>query len=203
MDATVVLGLFGSAVHLTSYGLYNRQVFLGQSRPNTATWILWAFLATLNSTSYLMMSHDWIKSATPIAGALACLFTLGFSFFRGKLSRLTRFDWAVLAIGIAAGLIWWVTKSAGWANMLLQAAFVLSNFPTYRGVWRDPSTEKPLPWFGFALAYAIGTATVLLRWSGNWMDLGYPVISLVADGGVGAAVLLRRRMLKRSDGVTK
>lgn len=198
MEYSSILGIFASLVHLSSYGWYNRQVFTGVSKPNTATWLLWAFLATLNASSYLVMSQDWFKAATPIAGALACLITLALSFWKGKLSRLTRFDAVILGIGIAAGFIWWWTRSAGWANILLQLAFVLSNVPTYRGVWRDPRIERPGPWFGFATAYALTTVVVTLRWRGNWMDFGYPVLSLLADGGVGVVQVWRSRWLARS-----
>jgi len=195
MDASWVLGVFAGSVHLVSYALYNREMLLGRIRPNTATWILWSFLATLNTASYLAMSGDLAKSVTPIVGCAACLLTLGLTAKKGRLSRLSRFDLTVLAIGIAAGLLWWGSRSAAFANLLLQLAFVIANIPTLRGVWRDPCTEQPLPWLGFALAYVLNIAVVLMRWQGQVLDLAYPVCSLLADGGVGLVILWRRRLL--------
>lgn len=194
MDASWVLGAVAGLVHLSAYALYNREMLRGRNRPNTATWILWSFLATLNTTSYLAMSGDLAKAATPIAGCAACLVTLCLTAKKGRLSRLSVFDLIILAIGASAGLIWWTARSAWCANLLLQLAFIIANIPTFRGVWRDPGTEQPLPWFGFALAYVLNVAVVLMRWQGQLMDLAYPVCSLLADGGVGLAVVWRRGM---------
>ncbi len=196
MSASAVLGVIAGLVHFSAYALYLRQVLRGASKPNAATWTLWTFLAVLNSASYLAMCRDPAKAATPIAGALACAVILTVSVWKGRLTRLAVFDRGILAIGLSAAAVWWVSRSATWANLLLQGAFVLSNVPTYRGVWRDPSTERPLPWFGFGLAYAINILVVLMRWQDQPADLAYPVLSLLTDAGVGAAVVLRRRMLR-------
>ena len=197
MAASAVLGVIAGLVHFSAYALYLRQVLRRTSRPNTATWTLWTFLAALNAASYLAMCRDPAKAATPIAGALACAVILTVSVWKGRLTRLAVFDRGILAIGLSAAAVWWASRSATWANLLLQGAFVLSNVPTYRGVWRDPATERPLPWFGFGLAYAINIAVVLLRWQNEIADLAYPVLSLVTDAGVGLVVVLRGRHLSR------
>jgi hypothetical protein len=197
MDASVILGLTAGSVHLVSYALYNREMLRGNIRPNTATWVLWTFLALLNTASYVAMSQDLAKAATPIAGCAACVVTLCLTAGKGRLSRLNRLDMVILAIGSAAGLLWWSSRSAACANLLLQLAFVISNIPTFRGVWKDPCIERPLPWFGFAAAYLLNLAVVIMRWNDNLADLAYPVISLIADGGVGIVIVWRRRRLAR------
>jgi len=203
MDAGVILGLVAGSVHLASYALYNREMLRGHIRPNTATWILWTFLATMNTASYIVMSQDLAKAATPIAGCAACIVTLGLSAGKGRLSGLNRLDAAVLAIGIAAGLFWWTSRSAAGANLLLQLAFVVSNIPTFNGVWRDPRIERPLPWFGFAAAYMLNLAVVIMRWRGSYADLAYPVVSLAADGGVGVVIVWRGRQLARRRDISR
>jgi len=197
MDPSVVLGAAAAIVHLLSYVLYNREMLRGHTRPNTCTWILWSFLATLNTASYVAMSGDWIKAATPIAGCTACLVTLALTAYHGRLSQLDAFGWITLGIGLAAGVLWWAGRDAACANLVLQLAFVISNIPTFRGVWKDPAVERALPWFGFGLAYALNVVVVLMRWQGQAIDLAYPVLSLLADGGVGLRIVMRRSMLAR------
>jgi len=197
MDPSVILGASAGVIHLTAYALYNREMILGRTRPNTCTWLLWSFLATLNTASYIAMSGDLVKAATPIAGCAACCLTLVLSAWRGRLSRLDRLGWAVLGIGLGAGVLWWAGRDAAYANLLLQLAFVISNIPTLRGVWRDPAVERALPWFGFGLAYVLNVIVVLMRWQGQAIDLAYPVLSLLADGGVGAVIVWRRSVLAR------
>ena len=82
MAISATLGLIAGSVHLSAYALYLRQVLRGTSRPNTATWTLWTFLAALNAASYLAMCRDPAKAATPIAGALACAAVLTVSFWK-------------------------------------------------------------------------------------------------------------------------
>lgn len=198
MSFSAILGFISGAIHLSSYGLFAWLMVRGGNRPNAATWILWTFLAGLNASSYMIMSGDLAKAATPIAGFVSCLFVLSLSIFKGKLCQLKTFDWICLVIGIAAGVWWWVSRNAACANLLLQAAFVLSNFPTFRDVWKNPFAENPAPWLGWGLAYVLSTIVVILRWQNAWIELAYPVAALLTDGGVGFVVLLRRRMRWRN-----
>jgi len=44
-------------------------------------------------------------------------------------------------------VVWWVFRSATYANLILQVCILVSFIPTYRTVWNNPKTEKALPWF--------------------------------------------------------
>ncbi|MEY4745123.1 MAG: hypothetical protein RL272_1068 [Candidatus Parcubacteria bacterium] len=192
-SASSVLGLAAAAIHLAAYGVYARQTSRGETRLNTATWILWVFLSALNAASYLMMSGDPAKATVACAGATACTMTLGYALLRGKASAIAPWDGAALAAGLFAAAAWWLWRSATSANLILQAGFVISMIPTYRGVFRDPRSERPLPWLMWGSAYAVSLAVVLLRWRGHAADLAYPCINLVTHSGVGwCAIILVR-----------
>ncbi len=190
---SAVLGLAAAAIHLSAYAVYARQTGRGETRLNTATWILWVFLSALNAASYLMMSGDPAKAAVACAGAAACTVTLAFALLKGRASPIAPWDGAALAAGLAAAGAWWVWRSAATANLILQAGFVISMVPTYRAILRDPRAEKPLPWLMWGTAYAVTLATVILRWRGHPADLAYPGINLVTHSGVGWCVILLSR----------
>nr|ALV85544.1 hypothetical protein [uncultured bacterium pA1] len=193
MSLGAVLGVAAAAIHLSAYAVYARQTSRGETRLNTATWILWVFLSALNATSYLMMSGDPAKAAVACAGATACTITLAYALARGKASPIAAWDGAALAAGLAAAAAWWIWRSAASANLILQAGFVVSMVPTYRAIFKDPRTEKPLPWLMWGSAYAVTLAVVLLRWRGHAADLAYPGINLVTHSGVGWCVILLSR----------
>lgn len=192
------LGVAAAAIHLSAYGVYARQTSRGETRLNTATWILWVFLSALNAASYLMMSGDPAKATVACAGAAACTITLAFALAKGKASPIAAWDGAALAAGLAAAAAWWIWRSATSANLILQAGFVISMIPTYRGIIRDPASERPLPWFMWGSAYAVILAVVLLRWKGHPADLAYPCINLVTHSGVGWCIIILSRMRGRA-----
>ena len=135
MNSTIALGMLAGILHLIAFAIYNKQMLNGTSKPNAASWTLWAFLTLLNFSSYFVMSGDWVKSILPMASSLACILTFLFSLYKGKLSKLDLFDCSALVIGIISGFAWWYFSSATYANLILQAAILISFVPTYRGVW--------------------------------------------------------------------
>ncbi|HTK04391.1 MAG TPA: hypothetical protein VL500_02315 [Candidatus Eisenbacteria bacterium] len=189
------LGIIAAAIHLSAYVVYARQAGRGETRLNTATWILWVFLSALNAASYLMMTGDLAKSAVSLGGATACTITLAYALAKGRASPVAPADAAALAAGLVAAAAWWIWRSATFANLILQAGFIISMVPTYRRLFRDPRAEKPLPWLMWGSAYAVTLVVVLLRWQGHAPDLAYPGINLVTHSGVGwsAIVFSRRR----------
>lgn len=186
----VVLGFAAGIMHLVAFGIYNKQILQKTSHPNSATWMLWVFLTVLNFTSYFYMSGDWVKSLLPTASSIACILTFILALFKGKLKRPKFWDSVALTIGLIAGGMWWYYNSAIYANLILQGAVAISFIPTYRDVWKDPKTEKALPWFIWAGAYVFSLVVVGLRWQEQYVDLVYPVSCLVLHAVVG--VLARR-----------
>ncbi|MFH0927942.1 MAG: hypothetical protein V1821_00540 [bacterium] len=194
-DITAYLGLAAGLTHLLGFGIYNKQMFRGESIPNVATWFLSAFIYSLNLASYFYMTLDLIKIIMPLLGALACIGTLGYALARGKLSKPSPFDLATLPIGVTAALVWFYFRSATYANLILQVAAIVAIVPTLRGVKKNPLTERALPWFVWSFAYTFLVLTVLLRPRGSYLELVYPAIGIAIHASVG--YLARRRTFFR------
>ncbi len=190
--AGAALGILAGIVHVASYGIYFRKILRNEVLPNTATWILWVFLSALNAASYIVMSQDPLKGTVAVAGAASCTVIFLFSLCKGRFSPVRGFDLITVAVGIISGAAWIAFQSATFANLLLQAGFLLSMVPTYRKVLRDGASEPPLPWFLWSLAYVISTSVVIIRWNGNFPDLAYPVLCMLSHGGVGAIAVINK-----------
>ena len=175
MGMPLYLGIGASVLQLVGFGVYNRQIFLGTSVPNTAAWTLWAFLTILGASSYFVITGDFAKSILFFATAAANVGTFGYSLLTGKFHRMDSWDYIALVFGLVAGLVWWWYQSAADANIIVTFAVAIAFCPLYRVVWTDPSQEKPLPWFMWATGYALVTLVVVLRWNNNYLDLVYPV----------------------------
>ncbi|MEY4723010.1 MAG: hypothetical protein RLZZ324_523 [Candidatus Parcubacteria bacterium] len=194
MPFAIALSLVGASIKLSAYAKYVFGIRAGTMRPNTATWTLWVFLSSLNSASYLLASGDPYKSAVALAGTTGCVITFAYALRRGSLRPLEGWDRVALAFGILAGVAWIALRSAGVANLILQAGFAISMIPTYRSLLADPDSEKPAPWLLMAAAYAVNACVVVLRWNGIWFALAYPLLNMVTHAGVGllSFALLRR-----------
>ncbi len=191
------LVVLAATLHLSAYAVYARKTGRGEATLNTATWILWVFLSALNATSYVLMSGDPMKGAVACAGAAACTVTLAFALARGRASAIGLWDAAALGVGMLAAASWLAFRSATYANLILQAGFVVSMVPVYRAVIRDPRAEPPLPWLMWGSAYAVNLCVVLLRWRGHAADLAYPCINLVTHACVGVVAILLLRARRR------
>lgn len=185
MTVEVILGVIAGLIHIVAFLIYHRQMLQGTSKPNQATWTLWVFISTLNCISYIVMSGDIIKGLLPIASTAACIAVFVVSLFKGKLSKLNFGDQIALMLGFASIFVWRAYRSATYANLILQICILISFIPTYRGVWKEPSNEKALPWFVWSSAYILTIIVVFLRWQGQYQDLVYPINCLLLHGGVG------------------
>lgn len=185
MTFEVILGVIAGLIHIVAFLTYHKQMLLGTSRPNRATWTLWVFISTLNCLSYIAMSRDVIKGLLPIASTIACIVVFVVSLFKGKLSKLNVGDQIALMLGFVSIFVWWAYRSATYANLLLQVCIVISFIPTLRGIWESPSNEKALPWFIWASAYILTIIVVFLRWQGQYQDLVYPINCFLLHSLVG------------------
>lgn len=184
LAATALLG------NVVAFVIYNWQMLLGQSAPNAASWGIWGLITILNFSSYRVMSGDWVKSLLPTLGSALCILTLVIAVFQGRLAALDAYDEISLVVGAIAAVVWWQTKSATKAQVLIQICFAIGFIPTYLSVWNDPENERLLAWAIWSLVFAIQIIVVWLRWRGQKMDLLYPINLAVLHLAVAVLVLL-------------
>jgi len=172
LEIALILTLVTSSVQIIGFVIYDVQAFRKMLNPNVASWAIWAGITVLNFTSYSSMSGDWMKSLLPTVSSAFCILTFVVAIAKGgKFSKLDQFDKSALALGAIAALTWFFLKSATYANLIVQAAVLIGFVPT----WRAAEKERALPWFIWTSAYVLGTILVVLRWTGQWQDLVYPV----------------------------
>lgn len=175
MDTALSLGIVAGILQLVAFGLYNKQIFKGTSIPNTATWTLWTFLTVLNVSSYAVITADVAKYMLSAASAFATIGTFIYSLFTGKFKKIDFWGWLVVGLGVVAGIVWYWYRSVTGANLIVIGAVTVAFWPLCRALWKDPSLERPLAWYVWAAAYSILTLVIIMRWTGQWVELVYPV----------------------------
>jgi hypothetical protein len=176
---------------------YNRLVLKGETKPNGATWAIWSAIALISTSSYFAASGDIWKSIIPFANILLCIGTFVLAIMSDKFKKRDFTDWLALTIGIVA-IVVWKMKTAAYGNLIVQVAFIIGFIPTWRGIWKMPSSEKPRPWLIWCVSYGIAAVVVILRWRHQGIDLVYPVLCVFLHASVPLVGTVRRQFNTQS-----
>ncbi|MBI4020873.1 MAG: hypothetical protein HY369_01385 [Candidatus Aenigmarchaeota archaeon] len=190
---TWFLGVAGALTSGLAYTLYTIETGLGRSKPNAASWSVWAFLATLNALTYHEMSHNLVASLQYYIGAVGCGLVFFYALLFGKFSRLHTREWVILILGICSALVWYAFHSAAWASLIVIVTFAISIEPTVRSAFQDPHREPARPWKLWTLALTIGTAGAVLRGKGQ-LTVVTPFALALLHGSVAVLTRQTRRL---------
>ena len=171
-----------------AYVVYLSQVYWGGSVPNPASWTIWVFLATLNALTFYKGSRDGLATLQFFTGAAGCLVVWAFALGAGKFAPLNALAWIVLILCLAACAVWYFTKNAIYANLVVSGIFLVSSIPTIAGVWRNSSIERPFPWYLWTAGFVITSINVLWRTDRTksrwWFLMVTPILCVAIHGAV-------------------
>ena len=185
---TLVLSVVASLSQVLGYWIYFLKIREKKIKPNTASWSIWAFSAVLESVSYIFVTGDWVKNLLPIACALSAISLFLYCFKYGHFERLSGLDRSLVVADLFIILVWFLTQSPIYANILLVITAVVSFVPIIRTTWINPKGENATPWFVWTVAYCLLTVLVVVRWE-KWEDLVYPLTFAVLHGIIGIFAL--------------
>jgi hypothetical protein len=188
MQATY--GLLAGILQLVATAPYLRDVLRGTTKPQRATWAIWATL------SFVVLASQWASGATwsltlTIGQALSCGAVLALSLRHG-VGGVTRLELALLGLAALGVAGWLLVDDPVVATCSVVVADIVAVALMLPKTYRHPGSET-------LATYAIGVVSTLfaLAAAGSTAAslLIYPVYILFADGAVAAVILLRRRAL--------
>ena len=142
----------------------------------------------INALSYISMTGDPIKSILAFTDFIACLIITCLILFKGRYLKLGLTEKLVIVFSLLSIFIWFLLRSATYANLLLQVAYVLAFVPTYVGVYKNASVERALPWLLWTISFIINLLVIALRWNVAWQDFVNPVVAIVLHFGLALLV---------------
>lgn len=181
----LALGIVAAVLHGVAFYFYAKQMKLGQSKPNIATWSITVFLMLLNALTFQDMSKDKVSTLQLIVGFAGAVVVFLYALVRGKFSRPRPTELVALLFGICAGIVWYLLREATGANMIILFALLVALSPTWKGVYQDPFNDTPRSWVMWSTAYSITTVNILLGMSNpDWhaVSLVNPVVGVAAHG---------------------
>jgi hypothetical protein len=162
VHALVVVSL---VVNFAAMFTYLRDTIRGTTKPNRATWFMWALAPLVASgVAYGAGADPWITAPVFFSGFWPLVIFL-FSFTnREGYWRLTRLDWLCGALSFLAFLIWLVTKSAEVAIILAILSDFLASVPTLTKLWKYPETETKITFVLTFVSFVFSTFAIRV-WS--------------------------------------
>jgi len=145
--------------------VYMRDTVRGTTKPNRATWFLWALAPLVASFIAFRAGADpWITAVTFESGFLPLIvFLLSFTNREGYW-KLTSFDWSCAAFSLLAFVFWLMTSAAGFSIILAIVSDFLASVPTLKKLWQHPETETKIL-FVFTFVSFLLSGLAIRGWS--------------------------------------
>lgn len=182
------LSISAAVLHATAYAVYFVQVCGGTSVPNPASWTIWAFLSALNAITFWKGSKDALATSQFFVGMVANFSVWAYALWAGKFAPLDAISWTILVLCLIACLVWYTTRNAVYANVVVGGILLLSSIPTIIGVWQNSALERALPWYLWASAFAITSVNVPRRTDRTkprwWLLMVVPIVGIIIHGAV-------------------
>ncbi len=193
MEYKTLLGALAIGIELISYLIYFIGIYQGKTKPHAFTWLVWGVLNTVGFAAVLTSGGEavaWILGINAVTN-----FTIaGIGFWQRNIEYDT-YDWLALAGAFAGIFLWWFTKNAVYAVILISLSDSVGLLPTFRKAYKKPYDENGTS-FTIGIFYYILAIFALTSFSVT--TVLYPTAIIVVDVSLIILIYLRRRKLKIS-----
>ena len=183
-----IAGKLAGIISLSAYAPYILSILRKETKPNRASWIIWAIVSAIIALSYREAGASYAFLA-PIGYVIGSTIVFILSIRHG-VGGWTPFDRKCL-IGAAISLVVWRIFNSPMSALLINLFInFLGTLPTLRKVWYQPETENKVAWSLYSLGSIVNLFAVE-----NWTFsmAVYPVSMIFLIGMVTVPVLWRKR----------
>lgn len=177
------IGLTAGAVAVASFIPYIRSILRGQTRPNRASWIIWAFAEIITTATYAASGADatvWIAAGYSVGTITVA--SLSLRYGEGGASPID----IMCLMGATIALIPWLAlDQAELALYMIIFVDILAVFPTLKKAIADPDSEDKTYWSLSFLA-AIINLFAIDRWAPE--IAAFPIYCFLGAGAIVAAL---------------
>lgn len=190
-DLKATLGIIAGIIALLAYIVYVISILRGKSKPNRATWWIWAFMGLVLALSYKSsgaVNTVWVPYMEFLGPFIIAL--LSVKYGEGGLNSKT--DLICLFGAILSVILWIIFDSPVVALVTNLAIDSFAIVPTIKKSYLRPEGEDFWAWFGTGVADSLNMFAVE-RFS--FAILIYPIYMLVSDLIIIFILLLRKKSI--------
>lgn len=190
LDIKTVIGIIAGVVAFSAYIVYVISILKRKTKPNRATWWIWAFMGLVLALSYKFSGADttvWVPYVEFLGPFIIALLSIWYG--EGGLKEKT--DLFCLLGAIISVILWIVFDSPVIALVTNLAVDSFAIIPTIKKSYLRPEGEDFWAWFGTGLAdslnmFAVGRFTFAV--------LIYPIYMLVSDLIIIIILIIRKKV---------
>jgi hypothetical protein len=193
MDIKIILGATAAILALFSSYLYIRDIFRGNTKPHTYTWLIWSIVTTI------AFFGQWVSGGGPGSwatgvSAIVTIFTFCLSLNKKFGTKdITNFDKICLILAIISILPWLLTKSVLWSVILATLIDLIAFFPTMRKTWHAPKSESLGSMYVDAVKHSLSIISMNSYSLINWI---YPAAVLMTKFVIIVEIVFLRKFKK-------
>ncbi len=193
MDIKIILGAIAAGLALFSSYLYIRDIFRGNTRPHTYTWLIWSIVTTIAFLGQWVSGGGPGSWATGVA-AVVTIFTLFLSLKGGYGTKdITNFDKVCLVLAILSILPWVLTKNVLWSVLLATLIDLIAFLPTMRKTWYAPKSESLGSMYADAVKHSL---SIFSMSSYSLVNVIFPASVLITKFVIIGEILFLRKIKK-------
>lgn len=188
-DVKAVLGIIAGIIAFSAYIVYIVSIIRGRTKPNRATWWIWAFMGLVIGLSYYVsgaVNTIWVPVVEFIGPLVIAL--LSIKYGEGGLNNKT--DLVCLFGAIVSIILWIIFNNPVVALVINLVVDSFAVVPTIKKSYLRPEGEDFWAWFGTGLADSLNMFAVERF---TFAILVYPIYMLVSDFIIIFILLLKKK----------
>jgi hypothetical protein len=186
-----IIGIFAGVLASITFIPYIITTLQKKTRPNRATWCIWAVVGVILCASYYSsgsINAIWVPASYAVGQVIIAILALKYG--EGAWSRFDRL--CMVGAGISL-ILWWQLKSPSIALAINIGIDIFGALPTLKKVYSEPETENCLAW-SITLAASLCNLFAIDQWS--FSNCAFPFYSLCINTTM-VALILRPTLQKK------
>lgn len=181
-------GLAAAALSVYAFWPYIRDIVRNRTRPDRASWLIWALLSVV---SLLSQTYEGADASLGFAAiqtggtVIICLLT----FWKSDGMRFRTEDSQVLTATAVGIWLWAEMETAAYSLMVTIGMSCMGAAFTVKKAYLDPDSETMATWVAFFVSALLASLAVGRL---DWVLLAYPLYVMGMSGSIIAAILLGR-----------
>jgi hypothetical protein len=163
------LVIIAAVASLIAAIVYIRSMFVGGTKPNRVTWLMWAIAPLIGTAAALSNGVGWSILPVFMAGFSPLLIFTASFFAKKAYWKTSTFDYVCGVLSAFALIMWLLTNNPNIAIVFAIASDALASIPTLRKAWKNPETESVWPFiigtFGAASSLVVATLWIFSEYA--------------------------------------
>lgn len=193
LDLKATLGFIAGVIAFVAYIVYVVSIFRGKTKPNRATWWIWAFMGLVLALSYKFSGAEntlWVPYVEFVGPFIIAI--LSVKYGEGGLKNKT--DLLCMFGAIISIILWIIFDNPVIALVTNLAVDSFAVIPTIRKSYLRPEGEDFWAWFGTGLADSLNMFAVEKF---TFAILIYPIYMLLSDLIIILILLFRKKNIMK------